>query len=133
MATIFGYLVAAAVAAVVMSLPFGKTKVGSVLRRIAAFCAILVLLPAIVVSIVTAPSSAGGPGTPDTPAVGCGAEALLALAFLSLVAWAFLFIRKWLVRGRDRQRTPMMRRYRHRADNDLLEFLDRFNNRDRDA
>ncbi len=130
MATIIAYLVAAAVAALVMSLPFGKTRVGSVLRRIAAFCAILVLVPAIVVSIVTAPSSAGGPGT---PAVGCGAESLLALAFLSLVAWAFLFIRNWLTRGRDKQRTPMMRRYRHRADNDLLEFLDRFNNRDRDA
>jgi hypothetical protein len=130
MATIIAYLVAAAVAALVLSLPFGKTKVGSVLRRFAAFCAILVLVPAIVVSIVTAPSSAGGPGT---PAVGCGVESLLALVFLSLVAWAFLFIRNWLARGRDKQRTPMMRRYRHRADNDLLEFLDRFNNRDRDA
>ncbi|MFA6954980.1 MAG: hypothetical protein WC538_03820 [Thermoanaerobaculia bacterium] len=130
MATIIAYLVAAAVAALVLSLPFGKTRVGSLLRRIAAFCAILVLVPAIVVSIVRVPPSDGGSGMSD---VGCGVESLLALVVLSLVAWAFLFIRNWLARGRDRQRTPMMRRYRHRADNDLLEFLDRFTNGDRDA
>jgi hypothetical protein len=131
LATITTYLVAAAVAALVLSLPFGgKSRVGSVLRRFAACCGILALLPAIVVSIVTAPSPAGRPGISD---VGCGAESLLALGVLSLVAWAFLVIRKRLAGGSVKQRAPMMRRYRHRADNDLLEFLDRFNRGDRDA
>jgi uncharacterized membrane protein len=104
--------------------------VGSFLRRIAGVCAAVALLPAIITAVVAIVKNDVGGGA---DAFECNLGLILGAAVLSLLAWAILAIRA-RIRGVGRSpRTPMLRRYRHRADNDLLDFLERFNRDDRDA
>jgi len=129
MDTIISYLIAIAVAAFVLSLPIRNWRAGVALRRLAALCAVLALLPALVAIIAQPNGSSGGAGIDG---IG-GIDLLVSLAMLSVVAWAFLAVRRRFAGGRDKPRTTMMRRYRHRTDNDLLDFLERFNKKDRNV
>lgn len=130
MGHVIAYLVAIGVAAFVVSLPLGKWRAGAILRRVAALCAVLALLPSLIVAIIGQPhGSSGGTGTDEIGSV----LLMAALAVLSLGAWAFLAVRRWLTGRREKPRAAMMRRYRHRTDNDFLDFLERFNREDRDA
>jgi len=115
LATIISYSVALAVAALVLSLPFGRTQPGRALRRIAAFFALIAILPALVASLFS---------PQETPAAdGCGVVGTIGLIVASLTAWLILRIRSTSATASGSKRTPLKRPYQHRADHDLISMI----------
>lgn len=92
---IIRFLIAAACALLVLSLPLSKTATGATLRRWACVCFILAFLPALVVGFFYAPTSADGAATTGAPAqdflssLGCIAAAGLS----AVVAYGILKLR----------------------------------------
>lgn len=90
-------LLAAAVAFFVLSLPLAKTAFGSALRRAAAVCFLLALLPSVIAGIFFAPGSAAPVAAHGPMLLDRGRNMLACLAgaaFVSLGAYGILAARK---------------------------------------
>ncbi|MCM2317635.1 MAG: hypothetical protein NDJ92_20990 [Thermoanaerobaculia bacterium] len=117
LATFIAYAVAIAVAALVLSLPLGKSQPARMLRRVSAFFGVLAILPALVASIIS-PHGATGSGGP-----GCALAGIGILIVASVVAWAVLAVRSASTRGGTSKRLALKRPYQHRADPDLISII----------
>jgi hypothetical protein len=96
-ALIIQYLVAGACLLFVVSLPLGKTSAGASLRRGAAVLFLLAFMPSVFFGLI---SSGSAPNEPRSAAdqIGCAIAGVLTLATASVVAYAFLEIRKRIKR-----------------------------------
>lgn len=97
-ALIIQYLVAGACLLFVVSLPLGKTSSGASLRRGAAVLFLLAFMPSAFFGLIS--SGSASPNEPRGVAdqIGCGLVGFLTLALASVVAYAFLEIRKRIKR-----------------------------------
>jgi hypothetical protein len=97
-ALIIQYLVAGACLLFVVSLPLGKTGAGASLRRGAAVLFLLAFMPSVFFGLIS--SGSASPNEPRSAAdqFGCAIAGVLTLATASVVAYAFLEIRKRIKR-----------------------------------
>lgn len=97
-AMIIQYLVAGACLLFVVSLPLGKTSSGASLRRGAAVLFLLAFMPSVFFGLIS--SGSASPNEPRSAAdqIGCAVAGVVALALASVVAYAFLEIRKRIKR-----------------------------------
>lgn len=97
-ALIIQYLIAGACLLFVVSLPLGKSSVGSSLRRAAAALFLAGFAPSLFFGLIT--SGTSSPNEPRSAAgqIGCAIGGLVILALASVAAYAFLEIRKRIKR-----------------------------------
>ena len=97
-ALVIQYLIAGACLLFVISLPLGKSNIGSSLRRTAAVLFLLACMPSVFFGLIS--NRPAAPAEPRSVAdqIGCVVAGLFILALASFAAYAFLEIRKRLGR-----------------------------------
>jgi hypothetical protein len=112
--TLVTYSVATFCVAILLWLPLRGTAVGRFFGRVAVLAAMLFFSPA-VVSTIAAPSN----GSSSSPTV------ILFVAALSCIAFVIVLVRRKLSNPRTNVTRPR-RRYQHRTNERLADFLERF-------
>lgn len=101
LAPLIRLLLALACGALVLSLPIMRTTAGALLRRVAATCFILALLPSLLVGLFSTGAGVRGGETSGVATLGCAAMFVV----LALVAYGVLQLRARF-RARAKPRDP---------------------------
>lgn len=108
-AELIRFLIAAACALFVLSLPLSKTEAGATLRRWAAVCFVLAFLPSLIHGLFYAPSSSSSATTTPSPSAAGGFLSTLGsitvVILLILIAYGILKLRSRF-RTKSKPRDP---------------------------